>query len=470
MKRIFNENAEYIDEPKLMFKGDKTSFNPQVGLFKYGPRTKKDFVGEIKIGIIGTNKSISQLISLLRKMQSPIKPRKKTTRYRLPFPGFSRDSTFKIELNFQREYQENLSIKEIEKIKETDFKLRVDVFSKFVFDKMKLISSKHPPPDIFLITIPEVIMDLCKEPGSEKPKLKLSNFDDFHDRIKLYGMHLRIPTQIIRPETLLLKNTQDIALVCWNLGVAMLYKAQKGFPWKLTYLEENTCYVGITFFREIAEEKHLVRTSLAQVFLDTGESFILRGDSFKWQNRKHPCTPHLDINGAKMLIKQVIKQYEAYRRTKPNRIVIHKTSSFWEDEREGFYQGTDTITERDFITINNSDIKLYRNDRWFVPRGLFLTNNRHNIHYLYTIGYNPYLQTYIGFGVPTPLRISVFTEDPNITKIFEEILSFTKLDWNNVFFNCKLPVTLAVSRRLGRILANSYAKGIEIDPHYYYYM
>ncbi len=57
MKRIFNENAEYIDEPKLMFKGDKTSFNPQVGLFKYGPRTKKDFVGEIIARVVADQTS-----------------------------------------------------------------------------------------------------------------------------------------------------------------------------------------------------------------------------------------------------------------------------------------------------------------------------------------------------------------------------------------------------------------------------
>lgn len=469
---MFTDKSVYIDEPKLLFKGEQEAYNPQVGLLKFGPRTKSnESVETINLGIIGSNQSISQVMLLLRKMKSPVKPDKKITRYRLPFPGFSKDSKFKMELVLQRRWQEKLTFNEINNIRKEEFEYRTDLFTKYVFEKINILYSKYPPPDIIILSIPAEIMNICKKLGVDKPKLKLSNDDDFHDRIKLFGMNSKIPTQIIRPETLLQKNTQDISLICWNLGVAIIYKSQRGFPWKLTYLEENTCYVGISFYKEIHEDQDFTRTSLAQVFLESGESFILRGDSFIWDNKKYPNSPHLDKDGAKKLIKQVIDQYFKYKKLKPNRLVIHKTSSYWEEELEGFLEGTENIGERDFVTIyDNSNLKFYREDKWFTSRGLLLSYRNRSEHYLYTTGYNPYLRTYIGYGVPKPLRIKTYTDDPPILKICEEILSFSKLDWNNTYFNSKLPLTLEVSKKLGRILANSYAKQIDIDPHYYYYM
>lgn len=81
------------------------------------------------------------------------------------------------------------------------------------------------------------------------------------------------------------------------------YKAS-GIPWKLTQLQHNTCYAGISFFQDVGEEENM-STSVAQVFLHTGESLVLRGDSFTWDKRKSR-NPHLSSDLAQDLIERIL--------------------------------------------------------------------------------------------------------------------------------------------------------------------
>lgn len=108
-----------------------------------------------------------------------------------------------------------------------------------------------------------------------------------------------------------------------------------------------------------------------------------------------------------------------------------------------------------------------------VLRGTLLIPPDQSEYYLYTTGYNPTLGTYQGHRIPRPI---VVKPDPiycssSIHSICEEILAFTKLDWNSSHFSKKIPVTIEISRSVGQILAEVKARKIEtIDPHYYYYM
>lgn len=284
-------------------------------------------------------------------------------------------------------------------------------------------------------------------------------------------MKYKIPTQLIRPDTLLFKGTQEKSIVFWNLAAGMLYKSQKGYPWKLTQLEENTCYVGISFFKERDDNREYTRASMAQVFLDTGESFILRGDPFEWKNIQFPNSPHLSQEGAEELIKKVLEQYKLVRGNLPERLVIHKSSNYWDEELEGFLVASGKINSKDFITIQTTNRRFYRVGKYGVLRGTLISTQDMTEHYLYTTGFVPCINTYPGLGVPIPILIRCKIQDSDIKKICQEILAFTKLDWNNTFIYRKDPVTLSVSRKVGKVLAETMAKKIEyLDPHYYYYM
>ena len=463
---------QYIEEPELMFMGG-TALNPTVGLIKYGPRFSTSDEKEhkwLKVGIIGTGKSISDTISFFEDMKYTINP-KEIKKWRLPFPGLNEDTKLQFSISVPPEWQKRITYNEIQELRsERNRETRTEMVMDLIDKKIKTLSEKNPP-EVIIISIPDEIEELCSNPNYDNPLIKLKNEDDFHHRIKVYGMKYHIPTQIIRARTFSLKGTQQKSEVAWNMAVGILYKSQRGYPWKLTELEENTCYVGISFFKENESRKKYVRASMAQLFLDTGESFVLRGDSFEWNEEKEKSkTPHLTKESATKLIKQVLKQYEEVRDCMPSRIVIHKSSKFWDDEFGGFIEGTKNINNKDFISLQTSNIKFYRTEIHPPLRGCLIHTPEKNIYYLYTIGFVPCLNTYPGLGMPKPIQIDIKIADSPIKKIAQEILAFTKLDWNNTFLYRKFPVTLEVSRKVGRVLAESEAKNIKILPQYYFYM
>lgn len=461
-------NIDYIEEPNLLFNGGE-SVNPCIGLIKYGPRfgNNNNSFKNFKIGIIGTSKSINLTKDLFISFKRKILPNGDIKPWKIPFPGLNDNSRLKFDFVFNPEWESQITHFDLSNIKKANEGSKTAL--QIIKNKLKLIYEKETPPDIIIIALPEEFYDVCETSKAEKPLIKIG-IDDFHNRIKLSAMQLKIPTQIIRPETIeFSKGTQERCMVAWNLSVGLLYKCQKGHPWKLTHLEENTCYVGISFFKEKGSETR--RASLAQIFLDSGESFVLRGESFKWDNPKSPNSPHLSKENARKLIEYVIKHYTQIRKKKPNRLVIHKSSNFWEEELEGFTEGTEQISEKDFISINTSDVKLFTRSQYPVLRGSRLYLSDDSTSYLFTTGFVPSLQTYPGFSIPRPLQIKAFIRSSDMKKICQEILAFTKLDWNNTFVYSKLPVTISVSRKVGSVMSETEAQKLsELDSHYYFYM
>lgn len=466
-------NVVYLNEPKLKFLNGE-SYNPCAGLLKFGPRfASTDEKGHkwLKIGIIGSGQSVSSVLNLLDDMRYACVPIK-TTKWNLPFPGLNEKSPLKFSLSYKPEWQQKITSDEIvEILKEKKRGKRVEILLELIDKKIKVLDEKSPAPDVIIISIPKELEDACKDPNFERPLIKLDNEDDYHNRIKLYGIKHKIPTQLIRPDTIELKGTQEKNIVYWNLAVGLLYKSQKGFPWKLAELEDNTCYVGISFFKERESKNKYLRASMAQVFLDTGESFILRGEPFEWKNERKEKYPHLSKGDAKDLLIKVFNQYKSVKGHLPERLVIHKSSNYWDEELDGFKEASKGVKYKDFITLQFSSLKFYREGQYGVLRGTLITSPNSKEHHLYTTGFVPSINTYPGLGVPRPLLVRCFVQDSDISKICKEILAFTKLDWNNTFIYRKEPVTLEVARRVGKVLAETGAKELEdLDPHYYFYM
>jgi hypothetical protein len=335
---------------------------------------------------------------------------------------------------------------------------------------IEFLSEQDPPPKVVVISLPEEVVEACSPRGLDRPKMKAGS-TDFHDRIKTFGLQYDLPTQLIRPETLDFGQPgQEKAQVAWNLAVALLYKSREGRPWKLAYLENDTCYAGISFYRD-REQREKAHASLAQVFLGTGESFVLRGDPAVRDEESRNY--HLTRDSAKEIVRQVLDQYERYRGTTPRRLVLHKTSRFDEEEREGFISGSEEVSIRDFVTIRDNDpVRFYATGQYPPLRGTVVTPRGAMKHYLYTKGYIPTLETYPGPRVPTPITVE---PDPKVSEtsyleLCREILSFTKMDWNTSDFAKKKPVTIKVARAVGAILAESERRGIRVKPQYYYYM
>ena len=459
----------YIKEPPLLFKNGGTSLNPCIGLIKHGPRFSgldAQSVREFKVGIIGSYKSIVLTKQLFDSFQNKILPSGEIKPWKIPFPGLDSNSKLGFRFVFNPEWESVIEMQDF-----YDIQSAVSPSEKaleYIKEKLIFIYEKETPPDIILISIPSEFYKICECSDSKKPNIKVG-IDDFHNRVKLIGMQLKIPTQLIRPETLLFQDTQERCLVAWNIVVGMLYKCQRGHPWKLTNLEENTCYVGISFFKEKGENTR--RASLAQIFLDTGESFVLRGESFNWVNNLFPNSPHLSKDDAYSLMTHVLKHYKSIRKNYPSRVVIHKSSNFWDDELQGFQEATNNIQLRDFITILPSKIKLFTQSNYPVLRGTLLSVENESTGFLFTTGFVPSLGTYPGFSIPSALKVVPFNLDSSFLEICKEIISLTKLDWNNTFVYSKMPVTISVSRKVGSVMSETEAQKMDyLDPHYYFYM
>ena len=102
--------------------------------------------------------------------------------------------------------------------------------------------------------------------------------------LKARSMKWGVPIQIIWEDVLSGKRSslQDKATRAWNFTTALYFKGG-GIPWRGHGLEEDTCYIGVTFYQtENSEGKPIMRSGVAQAFDYLGQGIVLRGEPFEW--------------------------------------------------------------------------------------------------------------------------------------------------------------------------------------------
>ena len=124
--------------------------------------------------------------------------------------------------------------------------------------------------------------------------------------------------------------------------------------------------------------------------------------NFLWEeevNKTKP--PHLEYGYAKDLIQYVLNEYKIINKHSPSRVVIHKTTDFWDKKenpkyneldgfRDGIIENLGNDVKMDFVSIKSSPVKILRNFGIYpVPRGTCMKIND-NECILYTTGYIPY--------------------------------------------------------------------------------
>jgi argonaute-like protein implicated in RNA metabolism and viral defense len=283
--------------------------------------------------------------------------------------------------------------------------------------------------------------------------------------------------QIGKPIQLILQNSlepykeksgrQDDATKAWNFCTALYYKASHT-PWRL--IRDNnkitSCFVGISFYRS-RDKKH-VHTSLAHLFDDLGNGVILRGSPVEISEDDRQ--PHLKSDQAQALLEGVINEYASIHKTNPARVVIHKTSNFNDRELDGFSAAASSmrISYVDYVTILDSSTRLFRNGLYPIPRGSHLQIDD-KTHLLFTKGSVEYYQTYPGMYVPRPLEIRIVESDESAKVICEEIMSLTKMNWNNTQIDGKYPITVDCARRVGLIM-KYIPENVKPQTRYSFYM
>jgi hypothetical protein len=426
------------------------------------------------------------------------------------FPGINTSGPFQCELNFGDAWRE--SIRDIDlrnALSSVDYAKRVKSIVSLYVRALEVLAARDQRPDVVLCCMSQEVIDRCtvedrisrakrardlrdtrrRKSGLDSSQLSLfaalepggleeeeAGHQNLRRGLKAEAMQFGIPTQLVWPRTLRLtagpagpgQRTQDVATRAWNFTTALYHKAG-GSPWRLAELDPGVCFVGVSFYREVFGETPRIQTSMAQAFTAAGDGYVLRGSTFEWDEQRQGRSPHLDRQLAASLLRDVVELYRRQNRgSLPSRIVVHKSSRFWEEELAGFEEACQLIPQRDFVALGSRGLQFYRKGDYPPLRGTYVKFSETDL-LLYTVGYVPFLRTYPGARVPQPIEILEHVGDSPWDTVLKEVLALTKMNWNTADFACWDPITTAFSRRVGHILAEVPA-GMKIRPEYRFYM
>lgn len=508
--------AGVLSEPLILFGGQHVHLDPKTGLGLYGPYTLKGQVHPdlttITVGCVGPAQMLADAEQWLTLCQSVVTNDGSEPFLNPHFPGFNSEHPFACTLRFGNTWQERIQYEKIVvALREADFETRIRRIIRLYVDAIQVLSERNPRPSVVLCCIPQDIIDLCTVrvgSGGQVSRRKLTPAEkvaaadaragqlplfstvdsslgaeeDFEGHqnlrrgLKAEAMRFEIPTQIVWPRTLKLidedtkpgeQGSQDRATRAWNFATALYHKSG-GTPWRLADVEHGTCFIGIAFYRDMTEGNSRIRTAMAQAFTSSGDGYVLRGNAFEWDDSQGR-SPHMDVTTAGGLMRDVLELYKRQNSNSfPRRVVVHKTSRFWDDELDGLRRACEVVPDVDFVAFGWRGMQFYRPGTYPPLRGTYIKISSTN-HLLYTAGYVPFLRTYPGARVPQPLEILEHQGTSSWDLILKETLGLTKMNWNTAAFACREPITIAFSRRVGHVLAEL-RPGQPMQAEYRFYM
>ncbi len=460
--------AEWFEEPSLLFANGREHCDPKVGINLYGPRSygSARHRNEVHFGFLGTGETVNATAKFYATCAEGIDGDADHE----PFPGCNANLGYRTALKIDERAAEIITTRELDDIKSVPKrKERFETALQILDEKLRLLKLKERPIDYVVFAIPAELFDPCST-VDYKDATGGAVHRDLRRAFKVLGMKHDVATQIVRGRTLtaevMTRQVDHLADRAWNLFTGMYFKID-GIPWAPADLDAETCYVGVAFYRPMGAISTL-RATLAQAFDDQGEGFVLRGREFDWNEERDGKSPHLPADAAKDLVEKVIARYQDERKTLPKRVVIHKTSAYWEDELNGFRTGLKSVAHLDLLTLRpGSDVRLIRAGQYPPLRGTAFHCS--DVTHFYTTGYLKSLERYPHGHVPSPIEISDHVGDSPKSKLIKEVLTLTKMNWNSAGFAGALPITLRFARLVGEIL-REVPTGFEPSPKYKFYM
>lgn len=482
---------KYINEPLLTFGNNQTAIEPKDGLMLFGPFDQKKVRGVKNIGIVGPQKLREKMITYLKKIHSPI-INSDMNIARPNFPGI--ETVFGISVNFDNIIQ--LDVKESninEYLKYTDSHQRVHNWVNLYINPLIEYTEKEEiPADVWFVIIPEDIYKFGR-PNSKIPKsenninIGLKNQErnsaqldlffqeekdilreayefevNFHNQLKAKILSSKIVTQIVRERKIAYQDIPGITpkqieeegkfdtAKAWNISNTLYYKLG-GLPWKLGEVRDGVCYLGLVYKKTESDTKNKNACCAAQMFLDSGDGMVFRGNVGPWWNPK-TGEFHLSEQDAFEIISQSLEAYHSKFNNYPNEIFVHAKTYFDDVEWTGFEEAVSGKSKIIGIRIReNNAFKLYRQFQYCVPRGTMLQYDEKKA-FLWTKGFIPRFKTQIGLETPNSIDISITRGEADIDVVCKDILSLTKLNYNACIYGDGVPVTLKFADSIGEIL------------------
>lgn len=480
----------HIPEPRLTFGYGQKLVDARDGITLFGPFTREKLSGQLNIGIIGPAKQRKAFKNYLEKIHRPVYNEKPEIA-RPFFPGL--EAAFGVYVNFRNIPEVDVPLEEITKyLHYTNGHQRVHNICNLYSERLiKFQREEEMPVNVWFVVITDEIY-LYGRPKSRVPssedniKLGLTRrerdsrqaflFDElnqlrdayefeinFHNQLKAKLLSSRIVTQVMRESTIcyedLWKNPKKIqeekkfdTAKAWNISTALYYKAG-GLPWRLGDVRERVCYIGLAYKKLHTDEKDSNACCAAQMFLDSGDGVVFKGNIGPWYN---PETKQFHIKRADAadLLTQSLKSFRERSQTddNPKEIFIHAKTYFDDEEWQGFSEVANGKSELVGVRIRDDmPLKLFRDFTYCIPRGTVLRISDSKA-FLWSKGFIPRLQTQLGLETPNPLDIEVIRGKPNIITVCKDILALTKLNYNACIYGDGLPVTLRFADSIGEVL------------------
>ena len=487
------KQLDYIDEPKLRFGYNQTAEDSRDGLTLFGPYESAK--GKIRVGYIGTERGLHLYSSFVDKINKPIY----TSSLGRPFfPGFK--TVFGLE--WPNMPSATIILKEdqidaalaISNLKERTY----NIVSLYLEPIQSFIEDEETVIDIWYVVVPNKVLTLCRPKSNSgkatysKKQIEIFNSgqislfeednedisqyvtmyesdSDFHDQLKARAIYNKIscPIQVMLESTLQFcpkdnpkeEYSDDMkAHLAWTHSSSLYYKM--GYlPWKLNGVRDGVCYVGLVFkkLQDTAKKKGFA-CSAAQMFLDSGDGVVFRGNIGPWIS-KDEKTFHLDRKSAYDLLSIAINSYKQKHGNYPKELFIHGRAAFTDDEWGGFKDAAEISPETKLVGVmikEGNSFRLLKDDgrpesQYGVLRGLCLyVDNKSG--FLWTKGFIPKTETSNHLEVACPLQIEINKGVADIETVFTDIMALTKLNYNACIYGDGLPVTLRFSDTIGDIL------------------
>jgi hypothetical protein len=466
-----------LPEPELQF-AHGSHVCPRSGIARFSVydsilKTRRE---RIHIGAVGTAEGLEKLEAWLYLCSRELPSKKNAKQPNLfpAFPGFSRNTGFKAEFLFNSEIARQISKAELKEVNAVPYwHQRVAQAVDLYFNETKFLAQNRTV-DVIVCVLPESLYGKIavggmtpeaetldetdtapteEEDDSDEDEHMTELENNFRRLLKARVMALGRPIQIIREHSLegASADQQDEATKAWNFCTALYYKSGQTIPWKMVTdaSKRSVCAIGISFYR--SRDRQSLNTSLAQIFDELGNGLILRGTPI--QQDKDDRRPYMTAEQSAELLECALAEYKNALKAMPARVVIHKSANFRDCELDGLQSAAKKLNVGavDFVTVMNSGFRLFRGATYPPYRGIRLELDV-STHLLYTRGAVPYYATYTGSYIPSPLEIRVVESEESPATICQEILSLTKMNWNNTQFDGKYPVTLGCARKVGEIL------------------
>jgi hypothetical protein len=481
-----------LGEPELEFRHGQRMADPKAGLALFGPYDA-DASGRptsITYGVIGTAEGIAAFEAFSGRMADPIvsttygedEDRKEQLLWP-PFPGF--EAAFACQWPARPAWSRALNAEKLlNAARHKDkYQRAYDVTNMFL-DAVRIAYQRDENFGVLVCVVPDEVWQNCRPLSNvsdgvgvavskkerQERRLSADLFDaykpeqydlsvDFRRQLKARVMEHRIPVQIIRESTLVLREvTKDdsrsltkLSDRAWNLASALYYKAG-GKPWRLATARKGVCYVGLAFRRSEVDDAPETACCAAQMFLDSGDGVVFRGEFGPWYSMEKK-EYHLSPTAAEQLLRGVLEAYAQSDGEPLTEIFLHSRSTISQEEFDGYRracpEGVKLVGIR--VRRDRDGLRLYRQGKWPVLRGtIWVTGKR--TAYLWASGFKPTVLSYDGWEVPSPLRLDVEHGDADVEQVARDILGLTKLNYNT----CKLgdgePVTVGFSDAVGEIL------------------